>query len=122
MRGICGEPALSGEPLFEPVERTINRDDQRQCFGWHICLRQADRDESRADSAGLCRYRPQRPQAPANAIGGEQQSNYHEWRHLPRDIEHEFPQDRMNQLVAARNLGHQHRERPRCAVESHADA
>ena len=40
MRGVSGEPALKHKSLLQPVERVIDGNDERQCLGRDIGLRQ----------------------------------------------------------------------------------
>jgi hypothetical protein len=109
MRSIGGEPPLNGKSLFQPVERVIDGGDERERLGRYIGLGQPQRDRSWPDGTRPGRCRSQRQQAPANAVRGEQQGERHERRHIPGDIEDEFPQNRVDQLIAARRFSDQHR-------------
>jgi hypothetical protein len=109
MRGIGGEAALHDKPLLQPLKRLIDRDDERARLGRHSLLRQAQRDRLRPDRACLGRGRPQRQKAPTDAVRGEQQRNRDKRRHVPRDIEYKFPQDGVNQLIAAGRFGDRYR-------------
>ena len=82
--------------------------DERERFGRHISLGQAQRDRSGPDSARLSRCGSQWQQAPSHAEGGKPQGESHEGRDIPGDVEDELAQDRVDQLVAARFLGDQH--------------
>jgi hypothetical protein len=50
----------------------------------------------------------QRQQASPNAVRGEQQGKGNEWQHIPGDIEDEFPQDRVDELIATRRFSDQY--------------
>src|SRR5262249_27609316 len=98
--GVRRELSLKIKSLLEPVQRVINRGDQRRDFARQVLLGQSNRHGAGSDRRCHPRDACYRPEGTSNCQRANDQSGDNQQRNDPPQIQYKFAQQGVNQYVS----------------------